>query len=102
MEKTTRQRLFLLKLGIQFSIALLLSLAMTAINYGFAGEFVQNWAKAFVVAFIIIPPALRLIPVVARGVRAVIGNASPLIVRSAVAVCVAVIAYSGERDRRIR
>lgn len=81
----------MLKLSIQFAIALLLSFVMTAINYGLKGAFFQNWAKGFVVAFVIIPLALRLIPIIARGVRAVLGNRTPFVLRSAVAVCVAVM-----------
>lgn len=94
MNKKAMRKLLMLKLSIQFAIALLLSFAMTAINYGIKGEFFQNWAKGFIVAFIIIPLALRLIPIVARGVRAVIGNRTPFVLRSAVAVCVAVMMES--------
>lgn len=89
MDKAIQRKLKLMHLGIQFLIALLLSLVMTIINYGFEGAFFYNWGKGFVVAFIIIPLALRLIPVVAKGLRAVIGSGSPLILRSLVAVCVA-------------
>lgn len=81
----------MLKLSIQFAIALLLSFVMTAINYGLKGAFFQNWAKGFIVAFIIIPLALRLIPIIARGVRVVVGHTTPFVLRSVVAVCVAVM-----------
>jgi len=89
MDKNTKKKLLLLKLSIQFAIALALSLVMTTINYGFEGAFLQNWAKGFIVAFLIIPLALQIIPFVARAVRAVIGNASPFAIRCVVAVCVA-------------
>ena len=91
METAARRKLKMMHLGIQFIIALLLSLVMTAINYGFTGAFVYNWAKGFVVAFIIIPLALRLIPLVAQGVRALIGNCSLIVLRSLVSVSVAVM-----------
>lgn len=91
MEKQTRRKLLMAKLRIQLSIALILSLVMTAINYGFKGAFVQHWAKAFVVAFVIILLALRFIPLVAKGVRGVVGDCPAVVQRSAVAVCVAVM-----------
>lgn len=91
MTNKIQRKLLMLRLGIQFSIALILSLAMTAINYGFHEAFFHNWAKGFVVAFIIIPFALRLIPVVAKGIRAIVGNRTPFVLRSMVAVCVAVM-----------
>lgn len=89
--KMAQRKLLLLKFSIQFVIALLLSLVMTVINYGFKETFLQNWAKGFVVAFIIIPLALRLIPIIAKGVRMVLGNCSPFVLRSVVAVCVAIM-----------
>lgn len=89
MESKTRRTLLLLRLCIQFAIALLLSLVITMINYGFTEAFFRNWAKGFAVAFIIIPLALRLIPFVARGVRAVLGNRSIFVIRCGVAICVA-------------
>ena len=69
MEQATLRKLKMMHLGIQFIIALLLSLVMTVINYGFGGSFFHNWSKGFVVAFTIIPLALRLIPFVAKGLR---------------------------------
>ncbi|MCB5362579.1 DUF2798 domain-containing protein [Pusillimonas sp. CC-YST705] len=81
----------MLRLLIQTCIALLLSLVMTLINYGFSGPFAQNWAKGFVVAFLIIPVALRLIPFVAKGARKVLGDRSVLLLRCTVAVCVAIM-----------
>ncbi|VCU71604.1 hypothetical protein PIGHUM_03690 [Pigmentiphaga humi] len=89
MEKAAQRQLLMAKLSIQFTIALLLSLVMTAINYGFKESFAHNWLKGFIVAFIIIPLALRLIPFIAKCVRAAIGDCSPLLLRSVVAVCVA-------------
>lgn len=89
MENAAKQ-LLMLRLGIQFTIALLLSLVMTLINYGIQGEFLQHWAKAFVVAFVVIPVALRLIPIVAKNVGRLLGYGNPLLLRSVVAVCVAV------------
>ncbi len=89
MANKIQWRILRLKFYIQFTIALLLSLVMTVINYGFSGPFSQNWAKAFIVAFLIIPLALRLIPPIAAHTRAVLGNRSPFIVRSVVAICVA-------------
>lgn len=91
MENKALRKLLICQLGIQFCIALLLSWVMTVINYGFKGAFIQNWAKGFVVAFVIIPLALRLIPFIAKAVRAVMGNCHALIQRSAVAVCVAAL-----------
>lgn len=76
----------MLRLSIQFVIALVISLVMTAINYGLKGAFFQNWAKGFIVAFIIIPLALRLIPIIARGVRVVIGNRTPFVLRCVVSI----------------
>lgn len=89
MDKATKRKLRLSYFGIQFLIALILSLVMTVINYGFKEYFLYNWAKSFVVAFIIIPPALRLIPFVARGVIRVIGNCPQIVLRSLVSVCIA-------------
>lgn len=89
MEKATPRKIKMMHLGIRFVIALLLSLVMTIINYGFQGAFFYNWAKAFVVAFLIIPLALRLIPLVATGIRSVVGNAPLFVIRSLVSVCVA-------------
>lgn len=91
MENRTRQKLLLLRLGIQCGIALLLSLAITIINHGFAGAFATSWIRGFLVAFLIIPLALRLIPLVAAGARAVLGQRSPFTVRCVVAFCVAVM-----------
>lgn len=91
MKQKTQTKLLVMKLGIQSTIALLLSLAITALNYGFGAAFIQNWAKGFLVAFIIIPLALRLIPTVASSVRAVAGNRSIFAIRCMVAVCVAAL-----------
>ncbi|MDA5544368.1 MULTISPECIES: DUF2798 domain-containing protein [Yersinia] len=91
MEKKVRRKLLMLRLSIQFVIALVISLVMTAINYGLKGAFFQNWAKGFIVAFIIIPLALRLIPIIARGVRVVIGNRTPFVLRCVIAVCVSIM-----------
>lgn len=89
MQNTSRRTLLLLRLGIQFAIALLLSLVITLINFGLTDAFARNWARGFVVAFLIIPLAMRLIPIVARGARAVLGNRSIFTIRCAVATCVA-------------
>ncbi len=48
-------KLRLLALGIQSSIALLLSLVITLVNFGLAQGFFLDWAKGFVVAFLVIP-----------------------------------------------
>lgn len=91
MENHPRRTLLFLRLGIQSVIALLLSFAITVINHGFGGAFLANWAKGFVVAFLIIPLAMRLIPVVARSARAVLGNRSIFVIRCAVAISVAIM-----------
>lgn len=62
MKQKTRRTLFFLRLGIQFAIALVLSLVITIVNHGVGSGFPVNWAKGFVVAFAIIPPALQIIP----------------------------------------
>ena len=82
-------RLRLISACIQVGIALLLSLVITLVNAGFGPGFAVGWAKGFVVALIVIPPSLRLIPSVARGVRAVLGNRRDFVIRCAVAVCFA-------------
>lgn len=89
MQTKTQRTLLLLRLSIQSAIALLLSLVITIINYGFAGDFIGNWVKGFLVAFAIIPLAMRLIPPVARGARAMLGNRSDFVIGCAVAICVA-------------
>jgi hypothetical protein len=89
VQQKTRRTLFFLRLGIQFAIALVLSLVITIVNHGVGSGFPVNWAKGFVVAFAIIPPALQIIPPVARGVRAVLGDRSPLVIGCVVSVCVA-------------
>ena len=94
MNYKARKKLMLLRLGIQFTIALVLSLAMTVFNYGLQDGFVQNWAKGFVVAFIIIPFALQLIPFVSRGICVLAGKRSPFFIRCTVAVCVATVMES--------
>ncbi len=91
MDNVTRKKLKMIHLGIQFLIAVILSLVMTIINFGFKEAFFYNWGKSFVVAFLIIPLALRLIPIVAKGVISVIGNCPLIILRSLVSVCVAAL-----------
>lgn len=91
LQNKTKRTLILIGLGIQFSIALLLSLVMTLINFGVSGPFLQNWARGFVVALLIIPVAVRVIPYVVKAVRAVLGNRPEFLLRSAAAVCVATL-----------
>ncbi len=87
----TARKVFMLKLGIQLTIALLLSFVMTLINFGFSGNFIHNWIKGFVVAFFIIPLALSLIPIVANAIRLMARNCPTLALRSLTAVCVAAL-----------
>ncbi len=89
MTQTAQIKLKLMHLGIQFSIALLLSLIMTYINYDLDKAFFYNWAKSFLVAFIIIPLAIRLIPLVAMAVKKVVGDCPLFLLRCLVAICVA-------------
>lgn len=91
MKNQPNNMLLLLKFGIPFMIALLLSIVITIINYGFTGPFFYNWGKGLVVAMIVIPIGLRLIPYVAGGVRAVLGDRPAILLRCVVAVCVAVM-----------
>lgn len=79
----------LISAGIQIGIALVLSLVITIVNSGFTPNFAQDWVKGFVVAMIIIPPSLRLIPHVANGVRWILGDRSIFAIRSAVSICFA-------------
>lgn len=91
MQYHNRRTLLLLRLGIQAGIALLLSGVITLINHGVTASFATNWARGFVVAFLIIPLAIRLIPVVAAAARRILGNRSLFVIRCAVAIGVAVM-----------
>jgi len=54
---------FLVSLGMTF----FMSLVLTLINLGFVPEFLERWAKAFVVEFVVgLPTSLVIIPVVRR------------------------------------
>lgn len=91
MHATAKRKLMLIRLAIQFSIAILLSFVITLVNYGLSGPFFVNWAKGFVVAFLIIPVAMRLIPHIGARVRAALGpDASVTLIRSVVAIAVAI------------
>ena len=90
MQHHTRRTL-LLRLGIQAGIALLLSFVITLVNHGFTASFAANWARGFVVAFLIIPLAMRLIPVVAAAARRILGNRPLFVIRCAVAIGVALM-----------
>lgn len=91
MDKKSRWLLKLISAAIQVSIAVLLSLAITIVNAGFGSGFLIQWAKGFVVALVIIPPALRLIPPVTRGIRAILGNRPLFVIRCAVSICFATL-----------
>lgn len=94
MKNPPQHMLLLLKLGIPVVIALLLSVVITIVNYGFSGPFFYNWSKGLVVALIVIPLGLRMIPYVAGGVRVVLGDRPAIVLRCVVAVCVAMMMES--------
>ena len=89
MNNKYKNLLRLISAGIQAGIALLLSLVITVVNNGFSDRFLNEWAKGFIVALIIIPPALRLIPYVMRAIQSLLGNRSLFVVRCAVSICFA-------------
>lgn len=91
MNLPSRPLLLALKIGIPLMIAILLSLVITIVNHGFTSAFFVNWMKGLVVALIIVPLGIRLIPYVGAGVRRIVGNRSPVVLRSIVAICVAVM-----------
>ena len=75
--------------GVRIGTALVLSFVITIVNSGFTPNFAQDWIKGFIVAMIIIPPSLRLIPYVASGARKILGDRSLFVIRCAVAICFA-------------
>lgn len=91
MNTKSRRLLRLISAGVQIGIALVLSLVITIVNSGFTPNFAQDWIKGFIVAMIIIPPALRLIPYVANGARMILGDRSLFAIRCAVALCFATL-----------
>lgn len=88
-EKKTLFAAVLLKVVIPATIALLLSVLMTAMNYGLGAAFMPNWVKSFVVALVVIPLALRVIPTVSSAVIRIAGIKHPVLLRIVVAMCVA-------------
>lgn len=49
-------------IAVQFTIAFLLSGAITLINQGFGPEFGVQWGKAFLLTFLLVPIVVQLIP----------------------------------------
>lgn len=89
METKPWRILLLLKLGIPLAIAILLSLVITIVNHGFTSAFFQNWMKGLVVAIIIVPLGICMIPYIAAGARGLLGNRPAVVLQCVVAVCVA-------------
>lgn len=54
MATAAKRKLILLRLGIQFSIAMVLSLVMTTFNYGINDAFVSHWAKGLALSSVTI------------------------------------------------
>ena len=80
MDEQEKNRLLaalLLKLVIPATIALLLSILMTVLNYGLGADFLRNWVKSFVVALVVIPLALRAHSVGISGGNPHRGNQAP-------------------------
>lgn len=76
---------------IPATIALLLSIVMTMVNYGLGSDFLHNWVKSFAVALVVIPLALRAIPTVSSVVIRIAGITHPVLLRVVVAMCVATL-----------
>ncbi|MDX3904235.1 MAG: DUF2798 domain-containing protein [Pigmentiphaga sp.] len=76
-------------LGIQTLIALLLSAFITVVNYGLEPGFLLNWLKGFVSAMIVIPIALRAMPLIAGFWRRVLGQRPDWLIRITMAITVA-------------
>lgn len=79
-------------LALQFIISVLLSGAITFINKGFNGEFFVNWAKGFVLTFILIPIVVRFIPSVKAFLAKTFRQTNPgFLFKCFAALCVAVM-----------
>jgi hypothetical protein len=79
-------------LALQLIISILLSGAITLINKGFNDAFLVNWAKGFVLTFILISMVVRFIPSVKAFLAKAFGQANPgFWFKCFTALCVAVM-----------
>lgn len=64
-------------LSVQFTTAFLLSGAITLINKGFNDAFFGNWAKGFLLTFILVPFVVQLIPLLKTRLAKIFNQSQP-------------------------
>lgn len=62
-------------LAVQFCTAFLLSGAITFINKGITDRFIADWSKGFLLAFLLVPFVVQLIPHLKQWLAKTLKNA---------------------------
>ena len=89
MQAVQPYKLVFLRILILLVITILLSVVITVINSGFTEDFLINWSKGLLVALVVVPLGVRLIPYVSMGVQRTLNIRSMFVMRCVVAVCIA-------------
>ncbi|MGN0920144.1 MAG: DUF2798 domain-containing protein [Cellvibrio sp.] len=79
-------------LAVQFCTAFLLSGAITFINKGLTDQFIADWSKVFLLAFLLVPFVVQLIPHLKQWLAKVLNaNKDHFAFKCFAAFCIAVV-----------
>lgn len=79
-------------MAVQFCTAFLLSGAITLINKGYNDAFLGNWAKGFVLTFVLVPFVVQIIPHLKKALAKVFNQPEPgFLFKCFTALCVAIM-----------